>query len=290
MRSSVSRSGQCPWQNDTLPTVANGYRKTVDNLKLYSDGLAYGFYDIDCNGGFRLDANIGGRITCLDSGLWSQPLPSCICESVLSSVVFLTVILLSALGSCVISDLFTFIETSQGIRSDPAKSFVFTNGVDDTRALGGSNVTLDCQTDFVNVGGALTIVCTENNTWTTFPQCVSTATATTPTADAVDASVRCPVNNDTWIFAHGYMSNTSGLFLYSDNTAKGQPTLIPLSLSHSLAHPHWTQVKPSSRAQQATPWTPSVKVSSLVKTERGHHDRSAQVSHYSTSSLIPFSV
>ena len=88
----LSRSGQCPWQNDTLPKIANGYHKSAVNLTLYTDGTAYGFYDIDCNGGFRLDTSIGGRITCLESGQWSQPLPNCICESVSSALVFLMVI------------------------------------------------------------------------------------------------------------------------------------------------------------------------------------------------------
>jgi len=47
---------------------------------VYTNGFAQGYYDIECEPGYNLDPNIGGRITCLASGSWSQPLPVCICK------------------------------------------------------------------------------------------------------------------------------------------------------------------------------------------------------------------
>lgn len=69
--------GQCPWQNGALPSIENGYRSNVDHLTLYKKGLAYGYYDVECEAGYELDSNIGGRITCLTLGSWSSPLPQC---------------------------------------------------------------------------------------------------------------------------------------------------------------------------------------------------------------------
>lgn len=50
------------------------------NLKTYSDDTAEGFYEVQCHAGYQLNEAIGGRIMCLESGEWSQPLPECICK------------------------------------------------------------------------------------------------------------------------------------------------------------------------------------------------------------------
>ncbi len=119
------------------------------------------------------------------------------------------------MGSCSIPALFTFLQTyAYGIRIDRSLSFIFTNGVNNDQALGGSNITIQCADGYKNVGGSLTIICTAGNTWTTFPNCISTTTtAVTP--------VRCPVTQDIWTFTNGYISNTNGATEYADNTAIG---------------------------------------------------------------------
>lgn len=74
-------SGRCLWENDPLPSVSNSYRSNADNLRVFSNGQASGYYDIDCDPGYALDSTIGARITCLESGQWSSPLPKCNCMS-----------------------------------------------------------------------------------------------------------------------------------------------------------------------------------------------------------------
>ncbi len=70
---------RCRLINNDLPKVTNGYRSNVDNVKLYSDNTADGYYDVSCQPGFALNPDIGGRITCLSSNAWSKPLPQCKC-------------------------------------------------------------------------------------------------------------------------------------------------------------------------------------------------------------------
>ena len=126
------------------------------------------------------------------------------------------VLFLLAIGRCPIPTLFNFIQTAPGVRIDRSLSFIFTDSTDD-EALGGSNITVRCANGYKNVGGAPTIICTDQNVWTPFPNCVSTSSSTTtaiPTA-------RCPVTADTWTFTNAYMSSTSGLTIYSDDTAIG---------------------------------------------------------------------
>ena len=72
-------SGRCLWENDPLPSVSNAYRSNTDNLRVFSNGQASGYYDIQCDPGYALDSSIGARITCLESGQWSSPLPRCNC-------------------------------------------------------------------------------------------------------------------------------------------------------------------------------------------------------------------
>ena len=72
--------GRCPLKDNALPTIPNSYRSNVDNIKVYSDGFAEGYYDIDCNAGYALDSTSNERITCLPSGSWSEPLPQCKCR------------------------------------------------------------------------------------------------------------------------------------------------------------------------------------------------------------------
>lgn len=128
---------------------------------------------------------------------------------------------LTALGSCPIPVLFDYIKTGEGLKLNQSQSFIYTDGVDDTKALGGSNITLECQEGFANLGGSFTIACTEDNTWTPFPKCVSTSTAT-----STKATVRCPYTNDTLTFADGYISKGDDLLLYSDKTAEGRKDLF----------------------------------------------------------------
>jgi hypothetical protein len=71
--------GRCPLINGGLPTIQNGYPSNLDNVNLYPDGTADGYYDVACNSGYALNTGIGRRITCLVSGSWSQPLPQCNC-------------------------------------------------------------------------------------------------------------------------------------------------------------------------------------------------------------------
>jgi hypothetical protein len=122
------------------------------------------------------------------------------------------------MGQCSIPTLSTFLQTADGILIDQSLSFIATNGVDNDQALGGSNITVQCANGYINVGGSLTIICTQDNSWTTFPNCISTSTTTTTAA----SPVRCPVTVDTWTFANGYMSNTQNIIVYSDNTAQGK--------------------------------------------------------------------
>ena len=135
---------------------------------------------------------------------------------------------MEALGSCPIPVLFDYIKTGEGLKLNQSKSFIYTDGVDDTKALGGSNITLECQEGFANLGGSFTIVCTEDDTWTPFPKCVSTSTATT-----TKAPVRCPYGNDTFTFADGYVSKGDELLLYSDQTAGGRRDLFRADLMDS---------------------------------------------------------
>ena len=199
-----------------MPTVTNGYRSNADNVKLYSDGTAEGYYDISCQSGYALDPDIGGRITCLASGSWSQPLPQCNC--MLFHFEFDNkMLVLLAMGRCEIPSFFKYLKDSDGINIIQSLSFIYTDGKDDSQALGGSNITVQCEKGYVNVGGSLTIVCTQANSWTTLPNCIATSTTTTTAAPPV----RCPVTKDTLTFTNGYMSNTKGLTVYDDNTAKG---------------------------------------------------------------------
>jgi hypothetical protein len=120
------------------------------------------------------------------------------------------------MSGCSSSILFTYLQSADGIRTNALLTFIYTNGADDDQVLSGSNITVQCADGYTNVGGSLTIICTQANSWTTFPNCISTTTTT-----AVP-SVRCPVIVDTWTFANEYMSNTQDLTLYNDNTAQGK--------------------------------------------------------------------
>lgn len=120
------------------------------------------------------------------------------------------------MGNCSIPTLFTFLQNAEGIRTNRSLNFIYTNSVDDNQALGGSNITVQCVNQYKNVDGSLTIVCTQNYNWTTFPNCVSTSISTT-----VVTPVRCSVKQDTWTFTNGYMSITSGATAYDDNAAVG---------------------------------------------------------------------
>ncbi len=71
--------GRCPLIDGGLPKISNGYRSNVANVNLYSDNTAEGYYDVSCEPGYALNTDIGGRITCLSSDAWSQPLPQCNC-------------------------------------------------------------------------------------------------------------------------------------------------------------------------------------------------------------------
>ena len=121
------------------------------------------------------------------------------------------------MGKCDIPTLFTFLQTTGGIRIDQSRSFIYHNGAEEDQALGGSNITIECASGYRNVGGSLTIICTEANTWTAFPHCVATSSSTTTVASAI----RCPVTDDTWTFPNGYMSDTEALTTYDDDTAEG---------------------------------------------------------------------
>jgi hypothetical protein len=59
--------------------VPNAYLSNVNNVKLYADGSAEGYYDIQCRTGYALNPNIGGRIACVAWNTWSHPLPQCNC-------------------------------------------------------------------------------------------------------------------------------------------------------------------------------------------------------------------
>jgi hypothetical protein len=218
--------GRCPAIDGALPTVPNGYRSNVDNVNLYSDGTADGYYDVSCNPGYALNTDIGGRITCLSSDAWSQPLPQCNCRLFrFTSDNNMLVIL--AMGQCSISTLFTYLQNANGILIIQSLSFIYTNGVDNDQALGGSNITVQCADGYINVGGSLTIICTQANSWTTFPNCFSTTTTTTTVAPPV----RCPVTVDTWTFANGYISKTQNIAVYDDNTAQGKAEINSDQLS-----------------------------------------------------------
>ena len=227
-------SGRCSWENDPLPSVFNAYRSNAENLRVFSNGQASGYYDIECNPGYALDASIGSRITCLESGQWSSPLPRCNCMSqsrTLSVKDTSSLFLCLAMGSCPIESLFEFLRTTEGVEPDRSKSYLYTNGIDDDHALGGSNITVQCREGFTQVGGGLTIICTIANTWTPFPQClpittVTSSTVATPSQATTTLTVapeflRCPYTDETLKFPNGRLADTKNLALYSDMTAKG---------------------------------------------------------------------
>lgn len=127
-------------------------------------------------------------------------------------------VLVVATGRCSIPVLFTYLQTSPGIRVNRSLSFIFTTDEEENLALGRSNVTTFCANGFRNVGGSLTIVCMDTNNWTPFPNCTAIPTTTTTT---VPPPLRCPVTDDTLQFANGYLFNTRNLTIYDDDTAKG---------------------------------------------------------------------
>lgn len=122
------------------------------------------------------------------------------------------------MGSCCIEDLFDFIRKTEGIQVDRQKSFIYTNGVDDKRAIGESNITINCRDGYDLIAGSPLIVCTEQNTWTPFPQCVAIPSVSVPDP----SSLRCPIDSDSWNIPNGYLSETRNLLVYSDNTANGK--------------------------------------------------------------------
>lgn len=126
------------------------------------------------------------------------------------------------MGTCSIPVLFTYIQTAIGIRVNRSLSFIFHNGVQTDLALGGSNVTIHCVNGFRNVGGPLTIICTEGNTWTPFPNCTAIPTTTTTT---VPSPARCSITDNTWTFPNGFLSNTRDLTSYNDDTAEGNASV-----------------------------------------------------------------
>jgi hypothetical protein len=121
---------------------------------------------------------------------------------------------LSAVGACSISELFTFIQTTVGVQITGLPSCINTNGVDNNLALGGSNITVKCRYGYTNTGGPLTIVCTQANTWTPFPICVSTMTTAA-------SSLQCPYTDGMLTFENGYLSNVDGFVIQNGNTATG---------------------------------------------------------------------
>ena len=127
-------------------------------------------------------------------------------------------LLVLAMGTCSIPLLFTYIQAAPGILVNRSLSFIFHNGIQTDLALGGSNVTVYCASGFRNIGGSLTIICTEANTWTSFPNCTAIPTTTTTT---VPSPARCPVTDNTLTFANGFLSNTRDLTTYNDDTAEG---------------------------------------------------------------------
>ncbi len=128
------------------------------------------------------------------------------------------VLVILAMGRCWIPTLFTYLQNSGGIHIDQSLSFIYTDGNNDNQALGGSNITVQCAKGYVLSGGSLTIICTQANSWTTFPNCTFNSSGTT----TATPPLRCPVRNNSWIFANGYISNTNDLTVYDDNTAKGK--------------------------------------------------------------------
>lgn len=204
-----------------MPTVENGFHSDLTNLKTYADDTAEGFFEVQCNSGYQLDETIGGRVMCLESGDWSQPLPECTCKFSRPPLPSLNVFLprrFEAMGSCCISDLFDFIRNTDGIQVDRQNSYLYTNGVNDKRAIGGSNITILCQDNYEMIGGSPTVLCTEENLWTPFPQCVPLPTLTEPDP----SSLRCPVDAETWSLPNGYLSQSRNVVVYSDNTASGK--------------------------------------------------------------------
>jgi hypothetical protein len=129
----------------------------------------------------------------------------------------------AATGRCVVETLFGFIRNADDLRFNTSMSFVFTTTDNDTMAIGGSNVTLECRNNYMNIGGSLTIVCTKDNVWTSFPRCVSTSNETTTTIATTDAAaaLRCALTNETWLFPNGYILNTANITAYVDNTVEG---------------------------------------------------------------------
>ncbi|CAF1017271.1 unnamed protein product [Adineta steineri] len=198
--------GQCAWQDNAFPIIPYSYMFNADNLTLYTYGLAYGYYDIGCERGYAPDPTFGTRITCLSSGSWSMPLP--ICKST---------------GRCSVSQLTDFMGGSNGIIEIILNSsFIYTDGVDESKAMGGSNITFQCSQNSQNVGGPLTVVCNDDNNWTPFPNCISTGPVATP----VPAQGRCPVNDDIWTFPNGYISSDTLPVVYSDNTTPSNVTVM----------------------------------------------------------------
>ena len=126
-------------------------------------------------------------------------------------------IIILATGRCSIPVLFTYLQTTSGVRATRQDSFIYTNGVNDDEALGGSNITVQCSSGYRHIGGSLTIICTESNSWTTFPNCTPISTTTTPPPPN-----RCTVTENTWSFPDGFLSNTRNLTVYDDDTAKGK--------------------------------------------------------------------
>jgi hypothetical protein len=77
----VIHSGQCQWMNDKMPSVANSRRANVEKLRLFDNDTATGYFDIECQTGYAPDEQSSNmRITCLESGSWSTPLPKCNCQ------------------------------------------------------------------------------------------------------------------------------------------------------------------------------------------------------------------
>lgn len=70
---------QCPLQRNALPSIPNGFISNADNIKIYGNSSATGYYDIECQAGYQFSNGADGRVTCLPSGSWST-LPECKCK------------------------------------------------------------------------------------------------------------------------------------------------------------------------------------------------------------------
>lgn len=124
------------------------------------------------------------------------------------------------MGRCSIPALFNYLGSGPGISINQSLSFLYTDGVQEDQAFGGSNITVQCLAGFINVGGSLTIVCTEANSWTAFPNCTSLSTTTATTTVALP--LRCSVTDNTWKLDNGYLSNIGTITVYNDNTGLGK--------------------------------------------------------------------